>query len=128
MGVSHCSRGQTKGVNDAASSAWYARAQEELVLKIQSGITDGSKDHIEWELHKKAGLRTWSTTVEFKESFSVPPTVVASLSKIDVHKDKNLRVAVRALHVDARKFVIEFRTWGDTFVHAAQASWIAYGP
>lgn len=96
-------------------------------MKIQSGATEVSKDELEWELHKGSGPRSFSQRVAFEEDFAVPPTVVISLSGFDIHKDKNVRLQVRAVRVEAHQFTAIFKTWGDSWVHTARAVWIAYG-
>jgi hypothetical protein len=95
-------------------------------MKIQSGEVEGTKDDMEWELHKGAGPRSWSKNVVFDEAFAGPPTVVASLTGFDMHNGKNGRLQVRAVRADHQQFTLVIKTWGDSWVHTARAAWIAY--
>lgn len=96
-------------------------------MKIQSGTDRQSKDHMEWELHKGHGARSHTVTVTFPEEFAVPPTVVVSLCGFDSHAGHNVRLDVRATRVEHNQFRLTYKTWGDTYVHQMQVSWIAYG-
>lgn len=96
-------------------------------MKIQSGADRQSKDDPEWELHKGYGPRSHTVTVKFPEEFAVPPTVVVALKSFDIHEGHNVRIEVRATRVEHNQFRLTYRTWANTYVHEAQASWIAYG-
>ena len=96
-------------------------------MKLQSATDRQSKDNMEWELHKGHGPRSHTVTVTFPEEFAVPPTVVVSLVGFDVHAGHNARLEVKASHAEHNQFRLTYRTWGDTYVHQAEASWIAYG-
>lgn len=70
--------------------------------------------------------REASVHVLFKPEFAARPKVVVSLQKIDVEDKKCIpRIAVDARRVEPDGFYLYFRTWRDSLVHNAAASWVA---
>lgn len=70
--------------------------------------------------------REASVGAEFRPPFSARPRVVVSLQKIDVHDPKGIpRISVEARQVEPDGFQLVFRTWRDSVVFNAAASWIA---
>ncbi|WP_245155608.1 H-type lectin domain-containing protein [Paracoccus ravus] len=74
------------------------------------------------------GPRLERSEVRFDEPFAEPPAVHLSLVMWDIAVNANQRVDLRATDVTTEGFVVEFRTWGDTRVARARASWMAIGP
>ena len=81
----------------------------------------------EWRLHEGEGERSADKIVHFKTPFQSPPQVTVGLSMIDIERNRNARLAVVVTDVQTGSFQIEFNTWSDTLVWAANASWIAFG-
>jgi H-type lectin domain len=65
--------------------------------------------------------------VVFERSFSAPPVVHVGIVGIDVSKDDNVRVRVRALDITSRGFVLEAGTWLNTKIWSVDVSWLAIG-
>ncbi len=74
------------------------------------------------------GPREVRVTVSFKESFVSPPAVQAGLSMWDMAHDANGRVDLTCDNMTAEGFTLIFRTWGDSRIARARASWMAIGP
>ena len=68
-----------------------------------------------------------SGKVKFKQRFAQPPTVQAALNAIDAAGNADLRVALHVFDVNEAGFQWTFRTWSDSTLYAAGASWIALG-
>ena len=65
--------------------------------------------------------------VNFERRFVNPPKVVIFLNFLNLDKNRNWRLNVRASDVDTNGFTLrDTDTWGDTDIRAAQACWIAY--
>ncbi len=77
-----------------------------------------------WAEH---GARQVVRGVRFSEPYRKAPTVQVSLSMWDIHSDTNSRMEISAEDVTAEGFNLVFRTWGDTQVARARASWFAIG-
>lgn len=73
------------------------------------------------------GARAARHEVSFSEPFSTPPSVHVSLSMWDVSNATMARMDVRAEEISATGFILVFRTWGDTKIARARASWRAIG-
>lgn len=73
------------------------------------------------------GPRERRVTVEFNDSFRAPPNVMVSVSMWDVDHSTSVRTDITAENVSTTQFDIVFRTWGDTRVARARASWMAIG-
>ncbi|KAI9567579.1 hypothetical protein HD554DRAFT_2219908 [Boletus coccyginus] len=67
-----------------------------------------------------------SMRVDFERQFVTPPKVVVFLNSMELDWDHNWRLCVRASSIDVNGFTLHIETWGDTYLHAAQAGWIAY--
>ena len=74
-----------------------------------------------------SGERTRAKRVEFKEAFKSVPTVFVTLQMFDMHSETNQRAETLAADVDEAGFTVVFKTWGDTRIARASASWIAFG-
>ena len=96
-------------------------------MKIQSGEHQASLKDFDWDLHKGHGPRTFKATISFPSAFRVPPTVVVSLTMFDIASGQNARLMTYVHEAEHDKFTIAYRTWNNTWVNEARASWIAYG-
>jgi len=101
------------------------------VLYIQTGElyngyldTQGSQG---WALHGGTGERTFTTIVKFNSPFRVPPQVSLAISGQDVGVSKNIRLQVIASKITVDGFELTYRTWGDTVIFSAWATWTGIG-
>jgi hypothetical protein len=70
--------------------------------------------------------REVSVHVPFTPPFAARPKVVVSLQKIDVYDPKGIpRICVGARQIEPDGFRLYFKTWRDSIVHNAAASWVA---
>lgn len=79
------------------------------------------------EMWTATGARERRKAIQFGETFRNVPAVQCSLSMWDVDHAHNVRADVSAENVTESGFDLVFRTWGDTRVARARASWIAIG-
>jgi hypothetical protein len=78
------------------------------------------------QLSKGDQDREVSVHVPFKPPFTARPKVVVSLQKIDVYDPKGIpRICVEARKIEPDGFHLYFRTWRDSTVYNAAASWVA---
>jgi H-type lectin domain len=73
------------------------------------------------------GARESRHVVSFKEAFSEPPSVMASISMWDIDHKHTSRADVTAENITESQFHLVFRTWGDTRVARVRAEWMAIG-
>jgi hypothetical protein len=70
--------------------------------------------------------REVSLRVQFRPPFAARPKVVVCLRKFDVEDPKGIpRLSVEAHQIEPDGFHLYFKTWRDSKVHNAAASWIA---
>lgn len=74
------------------------------------------------------GARVRVLTQIFDSPFLMPPVVHCGLSMWDIHSERNSRVDLHTENITATSFNLVFKTWGDTKIARARASWIAIGP
>lgn len=82
---------------------------------VASGRMDGSGDRF---------VRTY---VNFPQRFNQVPTVVLTISFMDIDQRFNLRLDVYAEDVTIAGFYAVFHTWADTLVYNARAVFTAHG-
>lgn len=75
-----------------------------------------------------AGPRVSRSWVRFDDAYQEPPSVIVTLSMWDLDNKTNARADVSAEKISATGFEIVFKTWGDTRIARARASWLAIGP
>ncbi len=73
------------------------------------------------------GAREARERVRFSAPFWKAPAVIIGIAMLDSAHTANLRVDVRAEHIDERGFDAILRTWGDTRIAQARLSWTALG-
>ncbi len=73
------------------------------------------------------GARLKRKKVVFSEVFDTAPAVTVALSMWDFGHDTNVRADIQAEKVTPKGFDIVFRTWGNTRVARARATWQAIG-
>lgn len=73
------------------------------------------------------GPRESRHVVTFKEPFTEPPSVMASISMWDIDHKHNARADITAENVTETGFHLVFRTWADTRAARIRADWIAIG-
>lgn len=74
------------------------------------------------------GARVRVVTQTFDAPFLRPPLVHCGLSMWDIHSERNARVDLHAENITRKSFDLVFKTWGDTKIARARATWIAIGP
>jgi hypothetical protein len=75
----------------------------------------------------EGGDRAFRYPVSFSGSFSVPPVVQVGIVGLDVSKDDNVRVRVRAVDISALGFTLQAETWLNTKIWSVEVSWLAVG-
>lgn len=73
------------------------------------------------------GPRERRVPVRFSAAFAAPPAVHVSLSMLDLERRHNHRIDISAATITSSDFQIVFKTWGDTRIARARASWMAVG-
>ena len=73
------------------------------------------------------GPREARVKVKFDEPFHKAPSIMLALSMFDLDQKTNQRADLTYEKVTAKGFDIVFRTWGDTRIARARASWTAIG-
>jgi hypothetical protein len=73
------------------------------------------------------GDRTFRYAVTFSRSFSAPPVVQVGIVGLDVSKDDNVRVRVRAFDIAETGFTLQAETWLNTKIWLVEVSWLAIG-
>lgn len=73
------------------------------------------------------GPREVRRRVDYGMTFMEPPLVHIAMAMWDVSNGANIRVQVTAEEVEDSGFTASFRTWGDTRIARAAASWLAIG-
>jgi hypothetical protein len=64
--------------------------------------------------------------VPLKPAFAARPKVVVSLQKLDVYDPNGIpRICVEARRIEPDGFHVLFRTWRNSIVYSAAASWVA---
>lgn len=63
----------------------------------------------------------------FTAPFIDEPVVTVGLGMWDIHHLTNARIDIAAEAISPKGFEIVFRTWGDTHVARARATWMAIG-
>lgn len=94
---------------------------------LQGTATLFSDFESEGEMWTGSGPRERRTPVRFSEPFLQPPAVHVSLSMIDSERRHNQRLDLSAAKITAVGFEIVFKTWDDSKVARARASWLALG-
>lgn len=73
------------------------------------------------------GKRTRRVDVVFSEPFKAAPNVMVTLEMLDIDHRSNHRAETVTENITPEGFTIVFRTWGDTKIARARASWMALG-
>jgi hypothetical protein len=107
-------------------------------LGVQTGTVnlpevdmDGTRKNTFFEPGKYKGIRTLRLRISFKPPFKRKPEIAVSLRLIDLGDHDNpheiKRLEVYALNEDKDGFELYFKTWEDSKVYNAAATWIAFG-
>lgn len=73
------------------------------------------------------GTRERRVSIVFERAFSAPPSAQCALSVWDFDYSTNMRGDVYVDNITETGFEIVFRTWGNTRIARARASWMAIG-
>ncbi len=79
------------------------------------------------EMWTGKGPREKRVAVTFSTPFRTAPAVHISLSMLDIERHQNQRMDLGVELVTEKGFQIVFRTWDDTRIARARASWMAVG-
>lgn len=71
------------------------------------------------------GERVFDVDVPLRGAWTSPPLVLANLSLVDADQATNLRLQVLVVSVGTTSFKLRFRTWADTRIWSAGATWFA---
>ncbi|MBD2560474.1 MULTISPECIES: H-type lectin domain-containing protein [Nostoc] len=98
------------------------------VLDIQTGEEyNGYLENSDWTLHTGSGERTYRVTVKFNSPFRQPPKVSLALSGQDAGGSTNIRLKLIAENITVDGFDLVYKTWFDTLIASAWATWTAIG-
>lgn len=98
------------------------------VLGISSGTISLFTDfETDGEMWTGEGPRERIVSVVFDNEYKLPPTVHVSLSMIDAANWANQRWEMSVQDISEHGFDISFKTWGDTRIARASATWMAIG-
>ena len=92
---------------------------------IKSGYVSFSKN-TEPTLLTGQGVREFDSAIIFDRPFRRTPTIAVALQRMDVINKANTRILVKTSAVTTTGFTLTLRTWGNTQIWSAGASWIAY--
>ncbi|MGA3122335.1 MAG: H-type lectin domain-containing protein [Polyangiaceae bacterium] len=73
------------------------------------------------------GARAFHYPVSFSRPFSAPPVVHIGMVGLDVSREDNARIRVRALDITGSGFTLHAETWLNTKIWAVDVSWLAIG-
>ena len=79
------------------------------------------------EMWTGKGAREARVAVAFSENFKNKPNVMVTLEMFDFDNKTNQRAETVAENITKTGFDIVFKTWGDTKIARARASWMAIG-
>ena len=69
---------------------------------------------------------TQTHNVVFSKPFTTVPKVATSLSKIDFHADRNLRIVASTSNITKTGFTVKLHKWSNTWIAASTVTWIAH--
>ena len=90
-------------------------------------VLDSSLDG--WSLLEPSaeGRRGFVYRVGFDAPFNTLPVVHVGVVGLDVSKDDNLRLSVRADEISTQGFTLRVETWLNTKIWSVEVSWLAIG-
>jgi H-type lectin domain len=100
------------------------------MLYIQTGEKfsgNGDSASSKWPLYSGIGERSYTTAVKFDSPFRVPPKVSVALSGLEVDESTNTRIHVVAENITVDGFDLVYKTWSNTVLCRAWATWTAIG-
>ncbi|MEW6507724.1 MAG: H-type lectin domain-containing protein [Bacteroidota bacterium] len=113
-----------------------------VFAQVQGGTFFIDKSTKGFNLGANEGKRETIVEINFQNPFAEKPTVLASLSLIDLQGEKfeveadskvnqtletrGLKIAVDVTGISRDGFVLKVVVWGNTKVNAAGGSWIAF--
>jgi len=76
-------------------------------------------------LFPNAPIKKTTYKVTFPSSFTSVPTITLGLAKLDAEKEHNYRIAVIAIDVTRKDFVIQATTWYDSITWGIKVTWVS---
>lgn len=117
----------TSTVNGASAAIDIGSIMADILFIQTNEKFNGYLQDPDWKLNTGSGERTYTTPVKFDSPFRVPPKVSLSLSGQDVGEAKNSRVQLIAKNITVNGFDLVYKTWSDSVIFSAWATWIAIG-
>jgi hypothetical protein len=71
--------------------------------------------------------RVFRYDVTFSRPFFAPPLIHVGIVGLDVSKEDNVRVRVRARDITETGFTLQAETWLNTKIWSVEVSWLAIG-
>lgn len=98
-------------------------------FKMLSAIAALDSTLPDWKLLEvpATSVRAYRLPVQFERAFSTSPLVQIAIVGLDVGKEDNVRLRVRALDVRPDGFTVHAETWFNTKIWAVEVSWLAIG-
>jgi len=98
-------------------------------FKVLSAVTILDSTLSDWKLLEVPAttVRAYRLPVAFEKPFTTSPLVQIGLVGLDVGKEDNVRLRVRALDVRPDGFTVHAETWFNTKVWSVEVSWLAIG-
>ena len=80
-----------------------------------------------WTLLNGSGERKFISHVYFEEPYQTLPTVIVSLTGMEVGNAFNQRIIVRPINITETGFDLELQTWADSQIVSLWSNWTAFG-
>jgi hypothetical protein len=93
---------------------------------VQSGVWTVNPSIAGYNMDKNSGERIVTVDIQFPKPFETKPTVVLSVTQVDIDKNFNSRYNVEAISVSRDGFTLKVRTWSDSKVFSLSGYWLSY--
>ncbi|XP_055889526.1 uncharacterized protein LOC129926918 [Biomphalaria glabrata] len=102
---------QTRGLDSKVKRGDPVRG-----FKIESGSV---------YLHPWTGVKEKKVSIVFKQPFCSTPYIILEPTVLDIDKNFNTRLVIKAIDVTQNGFVLQVYTYADTILYAIEISWLA---
>jgi hypothetical protein len=93
---------------------------------IQSGKFSANSSTANYTLDKNSGDRSITIDVTFDKPFDKKPSVVLSVTSLDMDTKSNSRYSIEASSVSRDGFTIKISTWSESKIYGISGSWLAF--
>ncbi|KAI8792467.1 hypothetical protein BgiBS90_007931 [Biomphalaria glabrata] len=76
-------------------------------------------------LHPWTGVKEKKVAIVFRQAFSTLPYIVLQPTVLDLDKNFNTRLVIKAIDVTQNGFVLQVYTYADTILYAIEVTWLA---